>query len=107
MCASAEKLYEGPIWGIHANPSFQPQCFLRPISEIGVRHRGTVFISSSITLHHTEPLASPSTLTAVKTVFYSLELYTETDKKKTDKKKCTYTHTGRDNTNKKTLCYNT
>lgn len=47
------------IWGIQTNPSFQPQCFVKPISEIGVRCRGTVFISSTISLHHTAPLPSP------------------------------------------------
>lgn len=47
------------IWGIQTNLSFQPQCFLKPISEIGVRCRGTVFISSTISLHHAAPLPPP------------------------------------------------
>lgn len=67
---------QGASGGIRVNRSFQSRCFLRPISGIWVRCRGTVFISSAITLRHTLPFStSPShTHSSLDHFLYSLEL---------------------------------
>lgn len=73
---------------------FQPQCFPRPISKIEVRCRGTVLISSAMTLHptlhsplhpqHSQPFRP-----------YSIALSSEPSQKKQTgrQKECASTHT--------------
>lgn len=88
---------KGAIGEFKPTPSFQPQCFPRPISEIGVRCRGAVFISSTVTLTLCTSLHQPQHSQQFRAFFHSLEPWAETQKPAERRKKCTYAHTYKQN----------